>query len=70
MIWSIMPEEILFAATPSKMAPRVVLYNGRQLIVDAAGGSEGRIVRLLSTDPGDFLLAEFAPGRTVSLNNK
>jgi len=57
MIWSIIPEEFIFAGAEQEAAPSQRQYLGRQVLV-----SNGRIVGLLSTNPGDFLDARLAPG--------
>ena len=58
MIWSIIPEEFIFAGSePELQAPGQRQYLGRQVLV-----SSGRIVGLLSTNPADYLDARLAPG--------
>lgn len=57
MIWSIIPEEFIFAGEEAAAGPSQQQYLGRQVLV-----SGGRIVSLLSTDPSDFLDARFSPG--------
>ena len=57
MIWSIIPEEFIFANTGDETTPTQRQYLGRQVLV-----SNGRIVGLLSTNPGDFLDSRFSPG--------
>lgn len=39
---------------------------GSRLLVEETGLGQGRIVRLLSTDPQDYLNPTLEPGRTIS----
>ena len=66
MIWTTVPEEILFAV-PEKTCSKIVQYNGRQVMVDVTGmdSGEGRITRLFSSCPADFLDKEFSPGNII-----
>ena len=66
MIWTIAPEEILFDVS-EKTCSKIVQYNGRQVMVDTAGmdSGEGRITRLFSSCPADFLDKEFSPGNII-----
>ena len=50
MIWSIIPEELIFAAEPKREAGQSVVFQGRRLYL-----RQGRIEGLLSTDPLDYL---------------
>ncbi|MBR2784286.1 MAG: hypothetical protein IKD93_08910 [Firmicutes bacterium] len=63
MIWSIVPEEVIFAARPAAAKPELIsAYLGRRVLL-----RDGRITALLSTDPRDHLDARFRPGTSVSL---
>lgn len=37
-----------------------------KLVMRLTGGQQGVVVRLLSTDPGDYLRPEFQPGQLIS----
>ena len=67
MIWTIMPEDGLFDEVKHEL--RTVQYNGRRLLVDTFGQTlgEGQIVRLLSTNPADFLSPDFMPGKSIPI---
>ncbi|MEW6423303.1 MAG: YlzJ-like family protein [Bacillota bacterium] len=43
-------------------AVRLVEIGGVPLIIEDTGPGEGRVVRLLSTDPQDYLRTDFFPG--------
>ncbi|MFZ5639674.1 MAG: YlzJ-like family protein [Bacillota bacterium] len=38
---------------------------GAKLMLEQTGIAQGRVVRLLSTDPRDYLLAQYQPGTEV-----
>ena len=57
MIWSIIPEELIFAAEPEADRGRVVYHGGRKLQL-----RRGRVETLISSDPLDYLDRRFQPG--------
>lgn len=68
MIWSIMPEDFLFAADAQQPAEMLQCsYMGRQLLLRPCGNGLGEITALLSTDPADFLDRRFAAGRRLPI---
>ena len=60
MIWSIIPEELIFAAEPLVDKSRIIDYRGRKVRL-----RQGRMDLLLSSDPRDFLDRRFFPGAAV-----
>ena len=60
MIWSIIPEELIFTAEPREDRGRIIDYQGRKVRL-----RQGRIDLLLSSDPLDFLDRRFFPGAAV-----
>jgi len=70
LIWSVVPQEIIFAGMEKLDSCRELNYRGRLLLVSTKGESpgEGRIVRLLSSDPADFMDGGFAPGKVIPLS--
>ena len=65
MIWSIIPEELIFAAEPQHEAGRSVVHQGRRLYL-----RHGRIEGLLSTEPLDYLDLRFRPGTVFAPDNR
>ena len=59
MIWSVIPEDVIF---PSREMERcdVVFHQGQRVVA-----KNGRIESLLSTDPYDFLDIRYTPGRLL-----
>lgn len=64
MIWSIIPEELIFAVEPQGEAGQSVDYQGRRLYL-----RQGRIEGLLSTEPLDYLDRRFRPGAAFAPGN-
>lgn len=53
----------------SKFNPlREDLIDGVPVLVEDVGGGRGKVIRVLSTDPLDYLRPEIAPGALVLLN--
>jgi hypothetical protein len=68
MIWSIVPEEVIFAAAEEAELPAINgRYLGRQVMLRPCGEGLGEITALLSTDPADFLDLRLQVGRRVPL---
>lgn len=63
MIWSIMPEELLFAAAEEEGSgeAQVADYLGRKVSLRG-----GRVEALLSSDPQDYLDQRLAPGAEIT----
>ena len=67
MIWSIIPEDIIFAALPEEKKEkerRMISYLGRQVMVERHQRGE-RIIGLISSNPADFTDARFTPGTII-----
>ena len=45
-----------------------IVYRGKLLLVEPVSATQARVIRLVSTDPADFLRPDFQPGRLVSLS--
>ena len=70
MIWSIIPEETIFANDPgqgSVTQPKMVNYQGCQMLVSPQGNGKGLIIRLLSGDLKHYLDPRFCPGQEIKL---
>lgn len=78
IIWSIIPEEIIFASsdyatclgftgTDQSQVNGLTKasYLGRDVILLPLSNGKGRIISLLSTDPADFLDMRFAPNGEI-----
>ncbi|HHV93257.1 MAG TPA: hypothetical protein GXX47_01830 [Firmicutes bacterium] len=68
MMWTIVPPEVIWEGAEEKPKDLMELnWQGVQVLVEPLEFGRGRIVKLLSTDPRDYLKPELAPGSVVSL---
>lgn len=61
VLWTIMPDEVLFAQDYSPVLEEVELA-GTRMMVEKTAGDGYRVVRILSTDPQDYLRHDIQPG--------
>lgn len=67
MIWSIIPEDLIFAALPEEKKEKerkMISYLGRQVMVESHQKG-ARIIGLVSSNPMDFTDARFSPGTII-----
>lgn len=57
MIWSVVPEQLLFVGQEPEQALTIINYLGRQVAVRGQ-----QVDTLLSSDPNDYLDPRFNPG--------
>jgi len=67
ILWTVIPEEIVMEGMDKPRRIKMVSWQGRQLLVEPGTNGRSRIVRLLSSDPNDFLDPEYAPGREINI---
>lgn len=65
MIWSIIPESVIFSGAVPAEQLRQIDYCGRMVMVRMDAQQCARVVKLLSTDPADFLLPQLQPGAAI-----
>ncbi|EGK13737.1 YlzJ-like family protein [Kroppenstedtia eburnea] len=68
--YSVIPVEVALQ-DPAQPEPEIreVLVDGVSMMVELDGPGEGRILRLLSTDPAHYLDPRYQPGSRVSLRS-
>lgn len=69
MIYSIIPPEEIWDESNADPTFREVDINGCLMQVEQLTATRGRVVRLLSTDPQDFLNPSYQPGSFLNLND-
>lgn len=64
IIWTVMPEEMVLENIQVQQSPHYeeIEYGGTKLMVERMSSSQCRIVRILSSNPQDYLRPEFQPG--------
>jgi len=71
MIWSIIPEEVIFDVQYDAMQStgelKQMMYRGREVVVQPQKDGKAMIMQLLSADPRDFLDTCFSPGSLIDM---
>lgn len=65
ILYTTIPVEQVLAGFEQKRDWYELDIDGVTAVIEAAGPDRGRIVRILSTDPNDFMNPRFAPGTEV-----
>lgn len=68
---SIIPEEIVFEENnlQNKEINKIIKYNGLEIEVISLENGQGKIQRIFSTYPKDFLNSKLQPGSIININN-
>lgn len=69
IIYSTMPPELVFAnmdQIEKQQVKEIDMGGGVTMMVEPVSSSEGRVIRLISPNPQDYLNPRFAPGQTIS----
>jgi|GEM_PF-561825 len=70
MLYSIIPEEEVWADDSFDCNFHDTVIDGCMVQVEPIDGARGRVVRVLSTDPQAYLNPAFQPGSLVPLTNR
>lgn len=65
ILWTIMPEELVFSQESNPIPYEEIEFAGAKMMVEKVSDSERRIVRILSTDPADYLRQDIQPGNLL-----
>lgn len=66
--WAAIPAEIVFEGFETMTLNWIETeYQGVKMIVEPFGNGTGRVVRLLSPNPSDYLNANLSPGSVVPI---
>lgn len=68
MLWTIMPDECLYAYAHHTQIPstqHLICYNGVTAVAEEVDAESLRIVKLLSTEPNDYLDGDLIPGTII-----
>ena len=69
-MWTIVPDEVVWEGFEEDNREYVELIgvNGVLMQVEPIGGNQGRVVRVISSEPEDYWRPECQPGVLVDLN--
>jgi len=70
ILYTVMPLEAVFAGDDKAGSMLELDLGSRRLLVEPLPAGQARIVKLLSTDPADFLRPEWQPGQVITMNPK
>lgn len=65
LLWTVMPIELVLDGTEKLAAYEEIDYAGLRVQVERFGTDQCRIVRVMSTEPQDFLRSEVQPGTVL-----
>ena len=65
-LWSIVPVEMVLDNVASLPAYEEIEYSGMKCLVEKTGPSQCRVVRLLTTDPSEYLRSKLQPGTILT----
>ena len=66
VLWTIIPTETVLDVGNMTPAYKEVAVNGRIVLVEMENSTRGRLVRIISTCPDDYLRPEWQPGRVLA----
>jgi hypothetical protein len=66
ILWSIIPEDIVLGNTDPSPAYEEINCNGMKCLVERTGPTQCRVIRLLTTNPSDYLHSELQPGTILT----
>lgn len=66
IIWSIVPPDIMFNTNESSPNYEEIEWNGMKCLVEKTSPTQCKIIRLLTTDPNDYLQMELQPGSILT----
>lgn len=68
ILHTMMPHEQVFPTNEEAFAKqKVIEAHGVQLVVQPYSNDQWQIVRLLSSDPNDYLNGKYAPGQLIAM---
>ena len=67
MIWSIIPDDIIFKDNNNEQIVKKIKYLDRDVLVNYQKDGKGRIVSVLSTDPFDYLDQRLNPEQSLTM---
>ncbi|WP_094607547.1 hypothetical protein SPSIL_023740 [Sporomusa silvacetica DSM 10669] len=65
VLWTVMPMEIILSQEYQPNYEEIE-YAGTKMMVEKTANNEYRVVRILSTDPQDYLRNDIQPGAVLS----
>lgn len=68
ILYTMMPEQLIFPTDLNEFGKqKIVSYEGTPLLVNMEEGQMCTVVRVMSSNPSDFLNNKFTPGTKITL---
>lgn len=69
ILYTMMPQELIFPSDPESFSKQqTVNYQGIPLLVSLTDSQKAEVVRVLSTNPNDFMDERIYPGAKISFS--
>lgn len=65
LLYTPMPLELIMEGSEKERVYHEVEYNGVRLLVEPMDMTSGKIVRIMSTNPQDYLNSSLSPGNII-----
>lgn len=66
LLWTIMPLESVFPAEPYQPDYEEITFGQSRVLMERLNARQCRVVRLITTEPGEYLRPELQPGTIIS----
>lgn len=66
ILWNVLPEDVVLSNVEALPIYEEIECNGMKCLVEKTGPTQCRVVKLLTTDPSDYLRAELQPGTILT----
>lgn len=66
ILWTIVPEEAIFAEKSLPVMYEEIDYLGQKVLVEKISENQFSVVRLLSTQPANYLRSDLQPGTIIA----
>ena len=64
-----MPEHLIFPPDINEYGKqKIINYNGVPILVNVEEGLKGTVIRVMSSNPSDFLIDNIVPGTIITLS--
>jgi hypothetical protein len=68
ILYTSMPQEMIYPPSNEAFTNQsIISYRGVPVVVDKSEEGQYKIIRLLSTDPNDYLNGDYSPGTMIEL---
>lgn len=66
IIWSIIPPDVMWTQPENPPAYEELQWGGMKCLVEKTSPTQCKVIRLLTTDPTDYLRMELQPGSILT----